>query len=63
MSGPVNRATFERLIAEDIAWCEQQPRTLEREHTIAVLRDAPRLMYEAHPVPPVVADYEGQASP
>ena len=36
----MNREAYAKIIAEDIAWCEAQPRTLEREHVIAVLRYA-----------------------
>ena len=43
--GTLNRAAYERLIAEDIAWLEAQPRTLERDHVVAVLRDSARLYY------------------
>ena len=34
------RSAYADIIAEDIAWCEEQPRTLERDHVIAVLRHA-----------------------
>lgn len=36
----MSREAFADIIAEDIAWCEAQPRTLERDHTIAVLRQS-----------------------
>lgn len=58
MSGPVNRSTFERLIAEDIEWLERQPDTLERRHILAILRESPRYIYEAHPVAIIVTDFE-----
>ena len=34
----MNRQVYEKLIAEDLAWLSQQPRTLEREHIQAVLQ-------------------------
>jgi hypothetical protein len=34
----LNREAYQKLIDEDVAWLEQQPRTLERDHVIAVLR-------------------------
>ncbi len=34
----LSRAGYERLFDEDIEWVEQQPRTLERDHVIQVLR-------------------------
>lgn len=45
MSSRMNRDAFERLSAEDIAWAEAQPRTLERDHVIDILRGAPDLYY------------------
>lgn len=46
MSGKLTRAAFQQLIAEDIAWLEAQPRTLEREHVIQAVREAERYYYE-----------------
>ena len=64
MSLPLNRAVFEQLIAEDIAWIESAaPDTLERRHIIACLKEQARLRYEAHPIAPVIADREGSPSP
>lgn len=37
MSGPMTRDAYERLIAEDLAWLAEQPRTLEREHIRGVV--------------------------
>ena len=36
----MTREAYAKIIAEDIAWCEAQPRTLERDHTILVLRQS-----------------------
>jgi hypothetical protein len=64
MSMPLNRAAFEQVIAEDIAWLEANaPDTLERRHIVACLKEQARLRYEAHPVAPVIADREGGSSP
>jgi hypothetical protein len=45
MATTINRAAFVQLIEEDIAWLEKQPRSLERDHIEAVLRDAPSIYY------------------
>jgi hypothetical protein len=34
----LNKHGYEQLINEDIAWLEKIPRTLERDHIIAVLK-------------------------
>lgn len=47
MTMKLNRSAYEQLVREDIAWLEQQPRTLEREHTIGILKDSPALYYDA----------------
>lgn len=46
MSGKVTRAAFQQLIAENVAWLEAQPRTLEREHIIEIVRESERYYYE-----------------
>jgi hypothetical protein len=46
MSGKITRLAFQQLIAEDIAWLEAQPRTLEREHVIECVREAERYYYD-----------------
>jgi hypothetical protein len=38
MAMRLNRKAYEELIAGDVEWCEQHPYTLERQHTIAVLK-------------------------
>lgn len=38
MSYRLNKKVYEQLINEDIAWLEKVPRTLEREHIIAILK-------------------------
>lgn len=43
----LNRSAYEQLIEEDVAWCEQQPRTLERDHVILVLRASVDYEYNA----------------
>jgi hypothetical protein len=49
MPTTINREAYAKLIAGDLAWLEQQPRTLEREHIAAVLRDS-IARYAAPPV-------------
>lgn len=34
----MNRDAYERLIAEDLEWLLQQPRTLERDHVESIVR-------------------------
>ena len=46
MTSKMNRSSFEELIRENIAWLEKQPRTLERNHIIEILHDAPKHYYE-----------------
>lgn len=38
MGTTLNRAGYEKLIAEDIAWLEKLPHSLEKDHILAVLR-------------------------
>lgn len=42
----MNRASYEQLIAEDVAWLLAQPRTLERDHIETVLRASPGREYD-----------------
>lgn len=46
MSGKLTRIAYRQLIAEDIVWLEVQPRTLERDHIIAIVRESERYYYE-----------------
>lgn len=39
MSMTLNRPAYKGLLKEDLGWLEKQPRTLEREHIAALLRD------------------------
>lgn len=39
MSSKLNRNGMQELIDGDLAWLEQQPRTLEREHTALIVKD------------------------
>jgi hypothetical protein len=49
MSGTLNRAAYERMIAEDIAELMKLPGSMERDHAIAVLRESIKLQYD--PIP------------
>jgi hypothetical protein len=44
-SNTLTRAAYEQLVAENLAWLLQQPRSLERDHIEAVLRDSPQRVY------------------
>jgi hypothetical protein len=50
MSMKLNRAAYEKLVAEDVAWLELQPRTLERDHIIMIVKQSTDLYY-AEPLP------------
>lgn len=41
----INRETYQKLVDEDIAWLEKQPRTLERMHVIEIVRQSPEMYY------------------
>ena|SRR5688572_21499065 len=45
MPSKLNRPAYERLIQEDIEWLLTMPRTLEREHIEALLRDSANVYY------------------
>jgi hypothetical protein len=49
-SKKVNRATYERLVEEDLAWLMAQPRTLEREHIALIVRQSVEQEYPVGPV-------------
>lgn len=38
MTMPLNRAAYRDLIRENLAWLESTPRTLERDHVIAIVK-------------------------
>lgn len=40
MSLTLNKSAYARLIEEDIEWLLKQPKTLEREHIVAVLKES-----------------------
>jgi len=67
----LDRESYNRLLDEDLQWLELQPRTLEREHIMEVLRwekkesvhypsSASRLLAEALKAVEWVPEYEGQ---
>lgn len=45
MSMRLNRGAYAALADEDIAWLRAQPRTLEREHVIAVVEASKEFCY------------------
>lgn len=45
MSGPLTRHGFQQLIVGDLEWLARQPRSLERDHIEALLREAVALYY------------------
>lgn len=50
-SKKVNRATYERMIEENLAWLLAQPRTLERDHIEAIVRHSPEQEYPTRAQP------------
>jgi hypothetical protein len=46
MAGKLNRAGYEQLIAGDQAWLQRQPRTLERDHIMEIVKDSVRAYYD-----------------
>lgn len=46
MGGTLTRSAYEVLIKEDIEWLLKQPRSLERDHIITVLKASPKNEYE-----------------
>lgn len=45
MSLTLNKSAYTKLIEEDIEWLLKQPRTLEREHIVAVLKESVESFY------------------
>lgn len=45
MSGTITRAAYQQLVDEDICWLERQPRTLERDHVIDIVRHSVEVYY------------------
>ena len=41
----VNREAYQKLIDEDIEWLMKQPRTLERDHIVSVLKNSVDRLY------------------
>lgn len=38
MTSRLTKHTYERLVEENLQWLREQPRTLEREHVIEIVR-------------------------
>ncbi len=45
MGTTMNRDAYEKMCAENIAWLESMPRTLERDHIIQIVRRSPDREY------------------
>ena len=45
MGMKVNREAYQKLIDEDIEWILKQPRTLERDHIVSVLKNSVERLY------------------
>lgn len=51
MPSQINRPAYKRLIDENIEWLRKQPRTLEREHIIAIVEDSINWYYDPDETP------------
>ena len=45
MGMKVNREAYQKLIDEDIEWLMKQPRSLERDHIVSVLKNSVKRIY------------------
>ena len=41
----INREAYQKLIDEDIEWLLKQPRRLERDHIVSVLKNSVERLY------------------
>ena len=41
----VNREAYQKLIDEDVVWILKQPRNLERDHIVSVLKNSVERIY------------------
>ena len=44
--GMINKKAYQKLIDEDIEWLLKQPRSLERDHIVSVLKNSVERIYE-----------------
>lgn len=51
MPTKLNRSAYEQLVAEDLAWLDQQPRSLERDHIRVIVQASVNLIYGPPPQP------------
>lgn len=49
MTTRLNRQAYQQLVDEDVAWLEKQPRTLEREHVILIVKSSVGWLYDPFP--------------
>ena len=45
MGMKVNREAYQKLIDEDIEWLMKQPRSLEHDHIVSVLKNSVERLY------------------
>lgn len=46
MTMDINREAYQKLVDEDVAWIEAQPRTLERDHVIDIVKHSVSAIYD-----------------
>ncbi len=52
MGGKLTRSGYQQLVDENVAWLEAQPRTLEREHIIMIVKWSVGQLYDDPPAIP-----------
>ena len=43
--GMINKEAYQKLIDDDIEWLLKQPRSLERDHIVSVLKNSVERLY------------------
>lgn len=43
--GKMNKASFEKLVEENLAWLQSMPHSVERSHIIMIVKDSPTHYY------------------
>lgn len=63
MSDKLAKHAYEKLVAEDLAWLDAQPRTLEREHVRAIVEQSVKFNYPpTTPQPPDLEEIRKRAA-
>ena len=49
MSTTLNRRAYQSMVDENVAWLMSQPETMEREHTILIVQQSVKWLYDEKP--------------